>query len=514
MSEATKKIAARDVTRLENAVKRLLIRLNIRVTFDHFKRSGFALTIPLLLTTVVLIWWCPSLFVPLVDETHPHSLYLLSAIAQSLAAVLALVFSISLVVAQLASRYSYRMLSHFFDRLTIAYILLFIVAVFLPFWLLAKPSPWGVKLSLTLAATSLLLLIPYFLSFRDKLNPERLIRDLQEEALRLLRNNPRSEPSAIVKLKEFIMTAFTSKDYDTFEKGVKSLAHVTLVNWKMTQDLGKDLPAANDIGYSQGDLLKRLRNIGLVTLEDPIASIKAIEILADIGSEASEKGLFREAEDLVKLLVEIGTRAAEKGLEDAVWWVAYSLERLGVSTFLWNRSTDASSEVVVGLLQVIGKTAEKRLDFASGRTFDSLGSIGSRAAMFDLRDWPADPTLDEEDKGFVRWVADSLGTCAIMASKNGLIYAPGRAAWHLWHMGTLATIKNNSDLKTEVVNSLSKIERQAGSRVVRSACRDFERYLAKEYKEYRVVVRYLEEVAPRDAFVTFKAFYDKQRDLI
>jgi uncharacterized membrane protein len=58
-----------------------------------------------------LIWRLPDEARPLVSEKNQQTLYLLSAIAQSLAAVLALVFTISLVVAQLSSKYSHRLLA-------------------------------------------------------------------------------------------------------------------------------------------------------------------------------------------------------------------------------------------------------------------------------------------------------------------------------------------------------------------------------------------------------------------
>ena len=93
-----------------------------------WERGWFILI--LLLPPIIAIWKLPDTAIPSVDGNQ-QTLYLLSAIAQSLAAVLALVFTISLVVAQLSSKYSHRLLASFFDKLTIFYILLYHSGFFL-----------------------------------------------------------------------------------------------------------------------------------------------------------------------------------------------------------------------------------------------------------------------------------------------------------------------------------------------------------------------------------------------
>lgn len=197
-------------------------------------RTGWLFPIPLLVLAVVVIWLWPGIRVPIVDETHPHALYLLSAIAQSLAAILAIIFTITLVAAQLSSRYSHRMLPDFFDFQTVLYILLLILAVLLLFGLLAAPNPIPVKLSLTLAAAALLFLIPYFLRFRDKLKPERIPLELRQKAARELEADPVKEPDTVADIHIFVIDAFVLKDYDTFNVGVEALADLVIDTYLYT----------------------------------------------------------------------------------------------------------------------------------------------------------------------------------------------------------------------------------------------------------------------------------------
>lgn len=177
------------------------------------------------------IWILPDEAMPSISEKNQQTLYLLSAIAQSLAAVLALVFTISLVVAQLSSKYSHRLLASFFDKSTIFYILLFIISVLLPFWILSQPeiNDVPVKFSLILSVICLLFLIPYFLRFKEKLDPERIIEDLKKKSLKQFKVNPMKEPEEIVNIDNFIMSAFIFKDYDTFNRGIESLKSLAIL---------------------------------------------------------------------------------------------------------------------------------------------------------------------------------------------------------------------------------------------------------------------------------------------
>jgi hypothetical protein len=254
------------------------------------------------------IWVVPQLNILPTIVIDSNTPYLLSAIAQSLAAVLALVFTISLIAVQLSSRYSYRLVADFFDPFTIAYMLLFIIAVILSFWFLSNPSLNGLKLSFILAGVCLLLLVPYFLGFREKLSPEHMLLNLKKRALQQLLANPEMEPASVISIDNTIMSAFALKDYDTFGKGVEVLAGLAYEAEKRK---------SHEVTFECiASLYNRLSDIALVTIEDPRAPEQVVRELICTGMDAVRNGLVEGTETIVSRLWGLGMNAVEKGLKD------------------------------------------------------------------------------------------------------------------------------------------------------------------------------------------------------
>ncbi|MGB8706594.1 MAG: hypothetical protein WCD72_01400 [Dehalococcoidia bacterium] len=294
--------------------------------------KGLFVLIPLAVV-VVGIWMCPVLNIPPVVNIAPNGIvqertqmfYLLSTIAQSLSAILALVFTISLIIIQMFSRYSYRISSGFSDRITISYISLFIIAVFLPFWVLAQPTIYGAKASLTLAAVCLFLLVPYFIHFGRKLNPEQILVALKKSAVKQLNTNIKEEPETIATIDNMIMSAFALKDYDTFNRGIRVFREINheVINTKNYDVIDGEMQSHflnnrqarledKDVGCT---ILQRLSDIGVATIEDPRAPFHVVTYLGDIGKEATSKQLVHISELVVEYLEEIGRKAANKELE-------------------------------------------------------------------------------------------------------------------------------------------------------------------------------------------------------
>ena len=165
----------------------------IKQTQKYFKDfRGFPLYKKSFSITLIFLFII-SLFILFEIEIRPtlingiefsQTLYLLSAIVQSLAAIAALVFTISLVVAQISSRYSLHVLKGFFDKYTVGYIILFIISILLLFWQLADTNTKLVKLSLIFATACVIFLFPFFLFIREKLDPVFQINEMAKEALK------------------------------------------------------------------------------------------------------------------------------------------------------------------------------------------------------------------------------------------------------------------------------------------------------------------------------------------
>jgi len=260
-------------------------------------------------TSVVIIWGIVSLIIwlwPGLDLLPPmdnlNIPYILSAISQSLAAILALVFTISLVVAQLSSRYSYRIVPGVFDFTTISYIVLFIIAILLPLWVLAYPYPSGIESCMILASACLLFLIPHFLRLRNKLSPMDMISKIKDSAIsKMIIQSQTADSSDIETLDNFIMSSYTQKDYDTFDKGVEAL--VDIVN------ATRQIDNASKRKYIEELLFKRLDDVISVTMKDPRAPtiildamFKLFELFSNDDNEQSKSIVH----SIISLLGDIG----------------------------------------------------------------------------------------------------------------------------------------------------------------------------------------------------------------
>jgi len=158
--------------------------------------------------------------------------YLLSSVSQALAAVFALSFSVTLVAAQFATRYSPRALKEIFDRRTLAHFGVFAAAVAYPWFLLrwTTTHPILEALALGLGLYCLVWLISYFASLTDRLSPGARIEKLEQEAAAsLLTFKPeaggaRSMLPTVDEIEDVAAAALGASDFTTFRSGMCSLA--------------------------------------------------------------------------------------------------------------------------------------------------------------------------------------------------------------------------------------------------------------------------------------------------
>lgn len=328
---------------------------------------------------------------------------LLGGLATGLITAQALVFTISLVVAQLNARYTHRMVSRVFTWPTALYMGLFIgSSIYCTVVLAALSSrspdfvlrlPWGLKplhpvaIALALAGTCLALLIPYLWSFKQRLDPERMVKDEGWRARRDLQRRLAPEPAGIAALDNIAMSAYGYKDYDTFARGVEELAQVGMVAWQHGR---------SDLGDS---VFLRIAHIGVAALDDPRAPSQVVEVLANTGLALADLGMGEAARQVAVAMVgmgeaaveqdrasvtqqvafclgTLGSRAAEGGLIAAAEECAYSLGYLG------NKSSqcgmeDATRQVATFLRRVGARAAEHQLDLVTRQAATALWSLGA-----------------------------------------------------------------------------------------------------------------------------------------
>lgn len=256
--------------------------------------------------------------------------YLLSAVSQVLGATFALVFTITFVIAELSAKYSSRMLEGFFTKWVVAYMFLFILIIVFPLLVLMHISDLAVKVSLILCATCLLLLIPYFVSFKKNISPKNFLENLLAKAVKNLHKTHKM-PEERKTIDNVVMSSYSFKDYDTFEIGLEKLGQLAI--------------AVEEEKYFpfDPDVLRRIKNIGLATIEDSRALNLVIIILTKIGYEAIDKKCLTSSIETIESLGFIGYITATKQLN-------YETESVVGSYMTWVGMLLANEWILLSLL--------------------------------------------------------------------------------------------------------------------------------------------------------------------
>ena len=277
-------------------------------------------------------WWILCIIITLavfviLYYVHPNTdqdnaRYILSAIAQSLAAILALVFTITLVVSQMTRRYT-AMDKIIFRRETISLMIIFGIGIIAPLLVLRISFwGWGVILSIVIASFCVFSLIPFLKGINDVLKYDIGIANLNEEIMEAI--DLGYEPKAKNKIMQL-----------------------------------------NEIGR---DAVKGFR-------EDVASDI--IDFLSKIGEKTAEKGFEDATSFVAKGFNNIGVEGAERGFKDAtVVFAAMGLRDLRVSA-VKNQWKNVAILSTIFLRDIGVKAAENGLLTATTRSVEGLEYVGT-----------------------------------------------------------------------------------------------------------------------------------------
>ena len=153
------------------------------------------------------------------NECPENARYILSAISQGLAAILALVFTITLVVAQMTRRYT-AMDKIIFRRETKFLMIFFGIGIIAPLLVLEFGFwKWGVPLSIAIASFCVFSLLPFLIGVNRVLKYEIGFVNLYGETLDAIKlNNEANVVKGIIDLESICKGAIKeSRGYTTFE---------------------------------------------------------------------------------------------------------------------------------------------------------------------------------------------------------------------------------------------------------------------------------------------------------
>jgi len=414
---------------------------------------------------LIVIYGCIYLFLDLPPDMSDFPMVnpirtLLGGIATGLITAQALIFTITLVAAQLNARYSHSMITRVFTWPTALLMGLYMFSSLYAMVTLAalslRPSnflislPFGmppihpVAISLSLAATCLILLLPYLWSFKRILNPEHMARYESHRLLKQLRSENILTAEETSTLDNITMSAFSYRDYKTYETGFNLLCHLALHSWKQSS-----VTSAETIQRS-------LVEITISCLDDPRAPRISIEALRRLGEDVASSSLPEGARQILIGLSEIGEISVGRkdvSLTRALCLVISDLGELG---------------------------AENRLGTLAEESAYSLGRIGSIASSTGLED------LTRQIVAYTRRVG-------YRSSNNGQHLGTSQALSSLWLIGGTTSSHMYETSKTvarelemlELSTSIEQVDRAYNSIPVNAGIEAFRAYYLANIRDNR-----------------------------
>lgn len=214
---------------------------------------------------------------------HLDSHYLLSATAQVLGALFALVFTITLIAVQFVTKYTHRTMKIIFNWRLIFYMAGFACSVILPLWWLLNPTELGTYISIVTGSLVVLSLILLFLDLKKRMNIGWIITCLKEEGLNAVEGKEFKKAAENIKALDNIgMGASVDRNFEAFQAAEEALVDFLLEIEKSFKSFKKDTPGKR----LHDQVHEKLLNTCEELIDNPRAPRIVIQHLGEIGANA------------------------------------------------------------------------------------------------------------------------------------------------------------------------------------------------------------------------------------
>ena len=322
--------------------------------------------------------------------------YMLSALVQSQAAIIAIVVSLTLIAVQhTASAYSPRVIRIFRDNPDMWILLLFYgFSIFYGLLVLkmirgAEDTSQIVISNISLEAyissvyalgiSTFAILCLYIWNIMGLLTSETIIKRLKIEIAK--DNLLNSEEDPIQPIMDIVHGAIMKYDLETTRVGLKAVTDSAI------KIIETEIIDSNSEKEISGLFCKHLERVGRLAISklDEESAIEVIKNLEIFAKSTAEKGLKVATSEATWSLGIVGKTAAEEGLEHATSKVALSLGEIGITT-AEKGLKDATWQAVWFLGDVKIIATEKGLGYATLTAVDSLREVEKTAAKKGLKD--------------------------------------------------------------------------------------------------------------------------------
>lgn len=429
-----------------------------------------------ILASVIIIWNIVNIYFNSFKIDDASARYLLSALVQSLAAIIAIVVTLTLVAVQLtASAYSPRVIDIFKEDKVMWWLLvwyglsifsgLFVLEMiggtYSNSWCIIVPLEILVLLVYLMGIAAFIGLFWHIGNMIDLLKPENIIKRLADKITKDRILNLKEDP--IQPMMDIIHGSVMKYDIATTRVGLKTVTGqvIKIIDSDSQEEISKSfcshfnlvskLTVRNTDEESTGEVIVNLGRFGKSATENGLkdAALKVLDSLGDIGEIVAEKGFDDATSKVAESLKDVGTSAAEKEseFENVATQVAVSLGTVGRIT-VKKELENAISQVVESLGSVGASAAKNRLSDTMYYVASSLGGVGISAAE-----------KGSEFEHIVTQVAIRLRHVCTYEYKNENVLL--RAVSSLGDVGVSAAENRLNDAASEVVQSLGSVGRSA-----------------------------------------------------
>ena len=338
--------------------------------------------------------------------------YMLSALVQSQAAIVAIVITLTLIAVQLtASAYSPRVID-IFKKNPDMWLLLgcYGISIFYGFIVLklveevegeavSQSAIWSlgsisisfescVSMAYWLGAFTFVALFPYMWNIIGLLQPESVIKRL---AIKITKDNIlNSEEDPIQPIMDIIHGSIMKYDIETTRVGLRAVTDpvIKIIDSNGEKEISRcfcghlklvaKLAVSKMDNESTREVIENLDAFCESTIEKGFeeATKEAISLLGFIGKITTKNRLEDEAREAAVSLESIGKYSAEKKFDDVVYNVAWAIYGIGFETNMATGLLNLVGDVIESLKGVGVAAAEMKLDRATGEVVDRLGWLG------------------------------------------------------------------------------------------------------------------------------------------
>jgi len=326
--------------------------------------------------------------------------YILSAQAQTLGTILAVVSSFTLVAAQLVTRYGHLLLRRILAPWVFWYVVPFLIGIVTPLFLLNSYFElWAARLTLLLGGMCIILLIPFFIAVRRQLSMASLIDDLRITICDS--SSERDAKHALKSLSTVLLGALKLGDYETFNLGMECIEQASQTELSgervlmIAVEIGLMVPRSSDDQIVMVALSNMINKVSLHVYggEDADVRRKLIGNLADIYGHLKSEVISNSIGE-VKVIQKLGveeTTHPNNGITRECQRLLYSVGRATMAEFAVHNelpifAVSALGEIAQACIAKPVSDGRKDIVAVSIREIESLGRLASNNKLTALVD--------------------------------------------------------------------------------------------------------------------------------